>query len=50
MSAGTGLTSSAGLAVLLDGFVALVQEIEHLAGVELGAATSQSCTWAGQRR
>jgi hypothetical protein len=30
-------TSGRGQLVLLDGFVALVKEVEHLAGVELGA-------------
>ncbi len=37
---GLGLVSAsgAGLLVLLDGFVALVEEVEHLAGVELGTA------------
>src|SRR5580765_6766027 len=37
---GLGLVASAGgrLFVLLDGAVALVEEVEHLAGVELGSA------------
>ncbi len=37
---GLGLVASSGGGelVLLDGFVALVEEVEHLAGVELGAA------------
>lgn len=43
---GLGLVSAsgAGLLVLLDGFVALVEEVEHLAGVKLGAASEPVAT------